>query len=52
MKSRILFLALCLALLGTLLLGATSFEGEPEPLSEHHGRGSPALARLLLGNAS
>lgn len=53
MKPRLLMLALSLALLGTLLLGAMSFEGEPAPVAQGQGRsGMPALARIILGNAS
>ncbi|QPF76055.1 hypothetical protein G8A07_26110 [Roseateles sp. DAIF2] len=55
MKTRLLLLLLGLALMGTLLLGATSFEVEPTQArqdGETPTRGLAALARLVLGNAS
>jgi hypothetical protein len=53
MKPRLLMLALSLALLGTLLLGAMGFEGEPERITQGQARsGLLALARIMLGNAS
>ncbi|HEX2010140.1 MAG TPA: hypothetical protein VJN44_04305 [Roseateles sp.] len=54
MKTRLLLLLLGMALMGTLLLGATSFDVQPQLQqgSESQPRGPAALARLLLGIAT
>ena len=53
MKPRLVILLLGLALLGTLWLGSAGFDAEPMAQTESYGpSGLPALARILLGNAS